>query len=164
MRLRHLLRQERGVGVARLGALAARAAARGLAPLRELLFEPRDDRVRQLARAHQVAVPLRHGKVGARLLQARARRLALLERLPLRAPRGAQLLRRRLLGVQQPADLAPPRRDVHARLAPQRLELDLQVEHLALQVRDRLRLGLVLQPQPARSLVEEADGIQLKRD
>mmetsp|Transcript_20376 Transcript_20376/g.61091 ORF Transcript_20376/g.61091 Transcript_20376/m.61091 type:complete len:602 (+) Transcript_20376:2450-4255(+) len=130
MRLRHLLRQERGVGVARLGALAARAAARGLAPLRELLFEPRDDRVRQLARAHQVAVPLRHGKVGARLLQARARRLALLERLPLRAPRGAQLLRRRLLGVQQPADLAPPRRDVHARLAPQRLELDLQVEHL----------------------------------
>jgi hypothetical protein len=56
--------------------------------------------------------------------------------------------------MQRFTKLRTPGFDMHARLPPQRFQLDLHRQHIAFQVSDRLRLGLVLHAQTARRLRE----------
>ena len=156
-RLRHHLRDVRRRHLLVEHHAAAVLTLRHGLPLLDLALEARQDGVRELARAPEVAVALRDREVRARLLQPLPRRLPLLERLALARPRRLGLVRLGHQHVELLLELLPPRGGEAARLAPERLELDLHRQHLALQVGDRLRLRLVLHAQPRRRLVEQVD-------
>mmetsp|Transcript_31459 Transcript_31459/g.96225 ORF Transcript_31459/g.96225 Transcript_31459/m.96225 type:complete len:201 (+) Transcript_31459:1019-1621(+) len=117
---RHLLR-EQGVVVL---VLAARASC-GLAPLRKLLLEPRNDGVLELARPHQIALAFSHAQLCTCLLQVAARQLTLLQSGALRRPCRIQLLNLGLLGVERLAEGGPACLDMYARFAPECLKLNL---------------------------------------
>mmetsp|Transcript_60466 Transcript_60466/g.138701 ORF Transcript_60466/g.138701 Transcript_60466/m.138701 type:complete len:430 (+) Transcript_60466:657-1946(+) len=150
---RHLLREEAAVS-----AVGGVGAAQPLLPLRQLAFEPRYDRVRQLARADELSIALRRGEISLRLLQRAARGLPLIPRGALARPRRVPRLDVGLLGAQRCSERGAARVGVDAHLAPQRLKLNLHREHLFLKVGDGLGLRLVLHPQPRGRLVEQVDG------
>mmetsp|Transcript_56575 Transcript_56575/g.126379 ORF Transcript_56575/g.126379 Transcript_56575/m.126379 type:complete len:308 (-) Transcript_56575:363-1286(-) len=115
--------------------------------------------MRQLACPCEIAIPLSDRKLSPCLLQPDAGAVSLLQRRALLIPLSGPPLSLGLLGMELPLKCPLPQDCSAVRVLPQRLELDLHREHLALQLGDVLRLRLLLHAQPCARLVEQVDGL-----
>ena len=125
----------------------------------QLALQLRDHAIHQLAGALQFAASLCDLQLGAGLvqlfLQLLAGRQAFLLALPLRGQVGALALQFGQLHLQ----LLQPVARGGIGLLLQRFALDLQLDDLAVQLVDFLRLGIDLHAQPAAGLVHQIDGL-----
>ena len=126
---------------------------------RQFPFEPRDDRIEQLAGALEITAPLRGFELVARLVELLLQALNRAELFLLGAPARGELRRAPLKFTDLLFDLLETLLGGRIGLLLQRFAFDLELDDPAIELVERFRLRIDFHPQAARRLVDQIDGL-----